>query len=77
MEASDLSIYLLFVLWYYRWGRRPVLHVMNFLFLASRVLILAFHNNYPVLLVVTAIGSSFYPVGVRVAYIVGKLHDAS
>ena len=35
-------------------------------------MILIFYNNYWVLLVVTAAGSAFCPVGVRVGYIVGK-----
>ena len=47
------------------WGRLPVLHITNFLFLASRVAMFFIYQNQWAIIVVTAIGSGFFPIGVR------------
>ena len=54
------------------WGRRPVLHLANVIFIVSRVIILFITDQYIAVLVITCLGSTFYPVGIRVAYALGK-----
>lgn len=53
------------------WGRVPVTHVTNLLYIASRILMLFVTHNYIAFLVVIALGSSFFPVGLRAAYTLG------
>lgn len=50
------------------WGRRPVFHVTNATFIISRLLMLFLTDHFWPLLIVTALGSAFYPVGIRVVY---------
>jgi MFS family permease len=54
------------------WGRLPVMHVTNILFLASRVIMLFVYDNYYALLIVTAMGSGFFPIGVRNGWTAGE-----
>ncbi len=57
---------------YHSWGRKPVFHITNFMYTASRLLLLITYDNYLVSLLVVGLGSGFYPVGIRVAYIISR-----
>lgn len=51
------------------WGRKPVFHITNLTFIMARLgMFLFLYDNYWGMMVATAIGSSFYPVGIRVSY---------
>jgi hypothetical protein len=54
------------------WGRLKVLQIVNLTYLISRFVMLFVYNNYIGLMVVTALGSGFYPVGVRNGYALGR-----
>ncbi len=54
------------------WGRQPIFHITNATYIASRLIFLFIHEHYWLSLVVVALGSGFYPVGIRVAYTVSE-----
>ncbi len=54
------------------WGRVPVFHIMNLTFIVSRLLLLFTYTNYYLTLIIVAVGSGFFPVGVRLAYVLSK-----
>ncbi len=56
----------------FSWGRAPVFHITNATYIVSRLFLLFFHDYYWLSLIVIALGSGFYPIGIRVAYILSK-----
>ena len=62
-----------------KWGRKPIFHITNFTFLLCRwehklcpyalssLRLVSFHvtDHYWAFLILTALGTSFFPVGVR------------
>ena len=59
-------------LYFISWGRRPVFHILNLTYILTRLGFLFFYNNYWASAVIIALGSGFYPVGVRIADVLSK-----
>ena len=47
-------------------------HITNFMWIVSRMLLLCLYDNYYASMVIVALGSAFYPVGIRVSYTVSE-----
>jgi hypothetical protein len=54
-----------------KWGRRPVFHLTNIIYIVMRIISLYITHNYWAYMIVIAIGSTFCPLGVRIGYTVG------
>jgi len=58
------------------WGRKPVLHVTNLIFIIARLISFFLTDHYVVFLILTSLGTGFFPVGVRAGYtIVAEICD--
>jgi len=59
-----------------KWGRKPIFHITNFTFLLCRLVSFHVTDHYWAFLILTALGTSFFPVGVRAGYtIIAELCD--
>lgn len=59
-----------------KWGRRPMFHITNITFIVCRLISFHVSSHYWAFLVLTALGTSFFPVGVRAGYtIIAELCD--
>ncbi|TRY77763.1 hypothetical protein TCAL_10421 [Tigriopus californicus] len=50
------------------WGRKPVILLTNLLFIVTRTTFLFFTEYYYLSMVLVAVGSGYFPLGIRVAY---------
>lgn len=50
------------------WGRRPVFHLTNIIYIISRIIALHITSHFWAFLVVIAAGSTFSPLGLRIGY---------
>ena len=54
-------------------GRSPVLHTTNFIYIILRLISLHITDNYWAFLVLIAAGSTFSPLGIRIGYTLGMI----
>lgn len=60
------------------WGRKPIFHLTNITFIVCRVVSFHLTDHYWTFLALTALGTGFFPVGVRAGYtIIAELCDES
>jgi len=55
-----------------RWGRSPVLHLTNIIYIVCTFSAMLVADNYFWLMALVAMGSTFPPLGIRLAYTLGK-----
>ena len=54
------------------WGRLPIFHIVNLTFIVARLIVLVTYNNDYALLFLFCVGSGYFPVGVRLCYVLSK-----
>ena len=57
---------------YFSVGRAPTLHIMNLMYIVSRLIFHFITDQYILSLFVIGFGSGFYPIGLRVGCTLGK-----
>ena len=54
------------------YGRVPIFHITNFIYIIMRLVAMHITSHYWVFLFVMGAGSTFSPLGIRIAYTLGK-----
>ena len=72
VNLSMFSLGLILLLIDSRWGRSPVFHLTNIIFIVLRVASQFITGYYIPYLVVIALGSTFSPLGIRLSYTLGN-----
>ena len=54
------------------WGRRPVFHITNMIFIVFRLIAFHLTSNYWAFTALVAVGSTYSPLGVRIGYTLGR-----